>query len=347
MGVAVQFDNADQVVETYRENGRYAFALGAGPNMILNYDGSEVPEGEDKLQYGATKLENYLQMLQSGNSAAIYWLRIYPDGQRQITTKTPHSGGCNFQLVNRQITRVDPVTGNVYIVQDSERKMQPATPSLPINNQQLIAAQSEAAQLRAQLDHERELRHKSEINTMIAGFEAKISGLSLQQPAEKDPITRLVDLFEQIIIKPEIGMTWIDMIRGKSGVNYEQYMRPAGAVSGTTAVAEAQHETTATTAEPTNTFIENFIPDEVKNLSKGKQMEHVIQQLVALEQKPERGIANTDGYEQCGADMLVDIQDECIKSIEQRIGAPMITAMLLKVESLNEDDMRRLISNLF
>lgn len=90
---AIQFRNAEQVVQGYQLREIPRFAIWQGKDaFIFKYDG-------DDMAVGADLLTQYLQALSEGT--CIYTLRVY-DNDEKINSKTPYDGSFNFRLTEYQ-----------------------------------------------------------------------------------------------------------------------------------------------------------------------------------------------------------------------------------------------------
>src|SRR5882724_1017337 len=91
---SVQARNVDAVIDYYNARGNAAFGIVQGQQMIIQYNGADISEGEQILQQALTLIE------ESGETS-VYSLFIYDldePGKTKINNKTPYNSSINFRL---------------------------------------------------------------------------------------------------------------------------------------------------------------------------------------------------------------------------------------------------------
>ena len=107
MGKVPEFTKVEDVVEAYEAQGVPAFAIFHDRDMRAKF----VPDSDEGMDEGATKLETILTQLQTSGSYAIYTLRTYEDTAKGVKNNTPYDCSVNFQFNRGSSPRAAGVGG--------------------------------------------------------------------------------------------------------------------------------------------------------------------------------------------------------------------------------------------
>lgn len=325
------------------------WAIFAGKEIIIAYD-------ENDPVRGAEMLNDYLSLLEQGQSTQIYTLKIFAENAIINQKSKDNIASTNFMLNNNSALRKMP-DGTV-IIDDRRSNEKISGTSLP--GYSLL--QNEVATLRRELEIEREKRHIAELKNLEDRFTAQIAGLSKE---EKPWYDRVIDSFEKIIDNPE-KIENMKSFFSKS--SKREWIQPAAApaqvrispVSGTNAKEPVAHPATepppvaVKVAEieekevPEETIdpilVNNILSPEERALPSDKRNELVLAKMEAMNAEELANPTTDDGEE---VSELIEIQNQCVESLEGRIGRPVLTTMLLAVQALNDKDLRKLLDHLF
>ena len=95
MSVAVQFYGIDNVVKAFEYKKISTWAIFQGSALLHKC------EGVDDMEKSAEHLFEYLEMISTGDSGAVYKLKVY-EGADKVNEKTGCDGSFNFRLYNEE-----------------------------------------------------------------------------------------------------------------------------------------------------------------------------------------------------------------------------------------------------
>ena len=92
VGNSIQFNDADTVLNMYKNRGLAPWSIFQRSQMMFKFDGTDLTEG-------AAQLDKHLDALEDGG-ACLYTLKVYEDLPKgsKIKSNTPDAGGFNFAL---------------------------------------------------------------------------------------------------------------------------------------------------------------------------------------------------------------------------------------------------------
>lgn len=184
---AIQHRTIDGVMSEYEFHELPNFAVILGREPRCSYEGGDMGEGAERLQ-------QYLEMIRDGDSAATYTVRFYEKGMK-VNNKAAYKAGTTFMLSERAETTRDPVSG-AYIIDRT-----PAKGANVGNNDMLLKQLIDNQNKLFEYIAEKETRAQNDaIGKLIGLYEQK----SLQAPEKPDVVERLVELGKVLIDKPEI-----------------------------------------------------------------------------------------------------------------------------------------------
>lgn len=310
MANGIEHRNGESVVSAYRFYELPNFLILCGAEPRISYKGGDIDEGTMKLQ-------QYLDMIEQSNTGAVYTLRVYPADVTNITNKTPYEASTRF-LLNANVPVKTDEQGITII--DRSR---PAAPT-PVNTEmakRLDKLEEDNRKLQERLTDER-------INALKQDFDNRIAGLQNQEP-EKSPWDRVGEWIDKILDKPESIKAIAGTIKDIISPSTNNYITNPGTTNLAGTNSDTMPENNIETAEVSGPFVNHFLTPEEKKLKKKEQAALMVERLSKIDD---------DAHE--------TVQNECLESIQSRIGAVTLSRMLIAVASLDDDDMNRLLNNL-
>lgn len=318
MAAGIEHRSAESVLNSYQDYDLPNFSIWNGKRLCIKYDQGNADEG-----YQA--LVNYLNTIAQSNTMAVYTLKVYPEKCTGITNGTLYEGSTTFMLSPAATT----------IQQNGVTIIDPSSKTAQYGSKELVSRIEKLEQENVSL---RDKLHKEELDRIRQDFTHQISGLNREQE-EKSGWDKFLDILER---KPEMLERGIDRFFDGAGKiaglfrTQKNYIleQPAsrGAIAGTENKSEPINDTAVETSYDTTAegaMINPFLTIEESRLKSGAQSEIIRSKLEPLTQ-----------------DQHDDIQSECMEAIEKRLGPVTLSLMLLKVASLDNADMNKLLNNL-
>ena len=351
MAQRIDHITTEGVINAWECTHKPHWAIFAGREIVIAHD-SETAED------AAEMLSNYLEMLKDGGSSCIYTLKIYGEKSGEITSKTAASGSTTFMLNNKSALRQNP-DGTTFIIDNARNNTTPGQPMVGYS-----ALQAEVQSLRAELNRERELRHKADLQALETRFNAQISGIAAAQP-ELQWWEKALNSVEKITEKPEVMERISSLFNGGKKREWikPQIQQPAPQQR---IPAATQMAGTRTTEEPAPDqeqeqvshgedlpqvdeiiYLNNFLTDQERNLKSSKKYDIVLQKLEALHNEEQIALqSNPPAEDEDEESDLIEIQNNCAVHLEGRIGRPTVTLLMLAVQGMDDDDLKKLLNHL-
>lgn len=184
---AIQHKTIEGVVSEYEFHQLPNFSIMLGREPRCSYEGNDMDEGAERLQ-------QYLEMIKDGDSAAVYGVRFYEKGMK-INNKAPYKAGTTFMLSERAVTTRDPLTGG-FIIERTDRTAGNSNAN-DFLMKQLIENQNKMFELLANREEERK-------NDAIGKMIGLLTDAKPAAPEKPDMYERLIELGKMVIDKPEI-----------------------------------------------------------------------------------------------------------------------------------------------
>lgn len=179
----IEYRDIDGIIEAYDNYDKPNFSIWAGSSLKVKYEGGNMDQGKDMLR-------NFLSQIQQSATTTVYTIRVYPGECDNINNKTPYEGSFTFMLGNRA---------------DSYRNEQgviilPGGQQAPAKNNTAETMQltERINRLEAELNNEREKRHKAELENIRKEFTNQIAGLQ-----QKEEPNKWLEIGEKLIEKPD------------------------------------------------------------------------------------------------------------------------------------------------
>ncbi len=310
MANGIEHKSVDSVMEAFRSYDLPNFSIWAGKQLRVKYEGGNWDEGLQELL-------NYLNVILAANTQCVYSLRVYPEDVTHIDNKTPYDGSTTFMLS----PAVPTTTQNGVTIIDRNGNQVGSSRTDP-------AVLRELEQLRTKTDQLQSDLNRKEIELLKQDFDHQIAGLKreYEEQPELSWGDKALAFFEKLLEKPEVIEKTGKAIAGifNKGNNYiieHPQVVQTSPISGTNTETEQEMETTI--------FENHFLTPEERKLKKHEQSELMIQRLTPLDD-----------------DKHQDIQNECLTSLETRIGNVTLSRMLLAVAGLDNHELNKLISHL-
>jgi hypothetical protein len=308
MGVSgIEHRTADSVIQAYNRYDCCNFSIWAGKRLCVKHD-----SGNSDIAIG--ELNDFLNTISGAQTQTVYTLRVYADSVDNINSNTAYEGSTTFCLMPAGIPRGEngisilPIQG-----QNVPAKIDPAK-------------DSEIAKLRAENEALIKQVHNKELQMLRQEFDNKISGLQ-NQKEEKSGWEKFWELLDK---NSDKVINTVEKFIEKLGGESKDYIvnKEPKAISGTTHTSQNSDEMIIQrTGE--GALINPFIKPEESGLTEDQKNDILKLRLKDLNQE------NHD-----------DIQSDCLEIIEERIGAETTSLMLLKVASLSNKDLNKLLSHL-
>ena len=186
MARGIEHRSPESLLTSFEFYKMIKWAIYAGQEQVICYDGDNE---EDSLDL----LTNTLNAIKESGNNTTYTLRLYADTVNSIDKKSPPKGSTTFLFGGAPVK-----WENGIVVVDRESKQQQYQNAFPRPD---AAAAETIKALQAQLETERELRHKAELNNLRTEFDNKISGL--QDNKQEDIWDRVIPLAEKALDKPD------------------------------------------------------------------------------------------------------------------------------------------------
>lgn len=346
MGHGIEHREPATVLQSYEAMERPNFAIYAGTSQKMYYDGGDMQEGK-------SRLEDILSAIDESQNQTVYTLKVFEDGEKRITKKTPEAGSTTFMFSNNARVK----TENGVMVLDR-------TSNAPANQAANNALQQRFSDMEKQLNEMREKLHAQQLAELKKDFANQIAGLAKQQEEKPDVWERLGQM---ILEKPErldkiidksadvIGYLFKSLTGGNKNFIQERTATAGNNVRGTSTKApepvkqqpmEVKEPTATTTQQPAaaaqteqdsievpvtdeGALVNPFLTDEQKKLKKSAQYDIV---KTELESKADEELDN--------------LQMVCIEILEQRIKKVTVTHLLLAVACLDNEDLNKVLNNL-
>ena len=325
MASGIEHRTIDSVLQSYQDSGLTNFSIWNGKRLCVKYDGGNVDEA-------LNTLIAYLNQIATSGTMSVYMLKVHADDTKStaINNGSVYEGSTTFMLSPVAVTTTTP-TGVTII--------DPASKTAGYGQKDLI---TRLEKLEQQNQEYRDLLHKQDLEKIKADFTNQIAGIKKKED-KKHWLDRVMDYVET---KPDqvekILDKTFDSIGRLTSIFREQknYIvnKPAagGAVAGTTNKSE-QKTDTETMATETDSYelttegalINPFLTDDERKLKSGAQSEIIRSKIGSLDQ---------DAHD--------EIQSECMEIIEKRIGAVTMSLLLLKLASLDNSDLNKVLNNL-
>ena len=297
MATGIEHRGIDTILQSYDYNEDLPnWAIYANKDQRAYYNAGNKDQG-------ALKLQELLQMIEAANTQTVYTLRMYPEGVTEIKSSTPHHASTTFML-----NAAAPVTrdANGLMVIDQTKNS---------NNASL---QAQVLNLQAQLENEREARHKAELHNLEQRFAAQIAGLTSAQE-EKSWFDRIIGVVET---NPEV---------------LDKVMQPVERFL--TGILNIFDKRGANTPPP------NFVPVNGTDAPDPEptpqpQPQQNTEDMAKETTAPAENIELTEEQ----LDALHDQQDIYIEQIEDRLGPIILTQMLEKVAGMDDKNLKMLLS---
>lgn len=317
-------------MEAFKFNAKPNWHLFAGNEPITGYDGGDMEEA-------TTRLTQYLEMIERQPTKQVYTLRTYPDSTTNITNKTAYSGSINLMLARDADIVSDPKTGLMILDRGGNQRPSAASSELMTRLDKLEETNRQLLQ---------DL-HRSEMKALQDNFANQIAGLQ-KKDEEKDWVTRIGESFadhpERIDRLAEtVGNIFSRIFQKKE--NFIQQRPAQSTVHGTEQTSPAMPDTTTQT-RPAETavklseegaYMHTFLTEEERKEKKAKRYELMHQRLSKID--PEN--RDADGQNEFDREQII-----CIQLLEPRLGAVILTQLLLNLAAMNDDDLNDVVNHM-
>ena len=311
MASGIEHRDPVTLLQTYQDYGVPNFSVWSGKRLCVKHE-----SGNGDLAY--QELQGFLNAIMQSNTGAVYTLKVHPEGIPKITANSDYEGSTTFML--GPVSNNQGGTNTTVMIPGAPGPVGKIDPAITAKLEKLEKVNEDL------LDR----LHKNEINSLREDFTRQIAGL--KQEPEKSWVDRIFDYLEK---KPEAIK---DALSGIGNI-IEKFVKPAndyiipnpaaapGSVAGTNQNTEMANEQITLTSE--GALVNPFIAENERGLSQTDQDHLLKTRLAAIDQ---------DGHDQ--------VQNDCLEIIENRIGAAVLSRMLITVACMTNKNLNKLLSNL-
>jgi len=331
MAVNIEHRDIESLLSAFDFFNTDSWAIYMGRDQRTAFSGQSKDEAEDKLQ-------DYLKMIEQSGNSAVYTLRVYPEGTKNISTKTPSNGSTTFML--NPATGVTRTENGTVIIDRTQGKGVGDTG----NNMMFNILMQRLDKTESQLEQVRKENFLLQMKILDDKVSHAIAGT---QEKEKTWWEQMIEMFDKNpnmvgnIINP-VKDAIKEFIPGK-GKDYiiQNTTQP---VAGTTAKEEPKpaEKNEDMNTEETNVDIEDgFAPD-----ANGERHHPFIKEEERKLSEKEREKLAAERLKACNEEQMHDVQTACLDSIENRIGTETLTRMLIAVAMMNDKNINKLLNHL-